>query len=299
MFVTGCGEHLSHKTPTYSVDEVPRTPISHVADKAFAMSGLARSDIDMVQLYDCYTITVLLTIEQSGFCGAGEGMQFVRDHDLSYKGDFPCNTHGGMLGAGQPGFAGGMSMVVEAARQIQGVSDNRQLRKHDTAYVSGTGGIMSEQAALILQGCVTMNAPKPRPVPTPTSQPFWDALREERISMQRCEACNGWVHYPRTRCSHCLSDRLAWHEVADTGTVYTFSVARQPTTPQFLDETPQVIAVVELDDGPASPRRSSASMPTMCGSVNRCGLCSTTETTASPCCASVLSSGNRHLISGR
>ncbi|MGZ4763857.1 MAG: thiolase C-terminal domain-containing protein, partial [Ilumatobacteraceae bacterium] len=101
---------------------------------------------------DCYTITVLLTIEQSGFCGAGEGMQFVRDHDLSYKGDFPCNTHGGMLGFGQPGMAGGMSMVVEAARQIQGVSDNRQLRKHDTAYVSGTGGIMSEQAALILQG---------------------------------------------------------------------------------------------------------------------------------------------------
>jgi hypothetical protein len=57
-----------------------------------------------------------------------------------------------MLGFGQPGFAGGMSMVVEAARQIQGVSGDRQLRKHDTAYVSGTGGIMSEQAALVLQG---------------------------------------------------------------------------------------------------------------------------------------------------
>ena len=96
----------------------------------------------------------------------------------------------------------------------------------------------------------TAAAPKPRPVPTPTSQPFWDALREERICMQRCEACNGWVHYPRTRCSHCLSDRLTWHQLAGTGTVYTFSVARQPTTPQFLDETPQVIAVVTLDDGP-------------------------------------------------
>jgi uncharacterized protein len=92
--------------------------------------------------------------------------------------------------------------------------------------------------------------PKPRPVPTPTSQPFWDALRDEHISMQRCRACNGWVHYPRTRCSHCLSDQLSWHDVAGTGTVYTFSVARQPTTAPFLDETPQVIAVVELDDGP-------------------------------------------------
>jgi len=54
--------------------------------------------------------------------------------------------------------------------------------------------------------------------------------------MQRCDACNGWVHYPRTRCSHCLSDRLSWHELGGTGTVYTFSVARQPTTAAFLAE---------------------------------------------------------------
>jgi acetyl-CoA acetyltransferase len=152
IMVTGCGEHLSHKTPTYSADEIPRTPISFVADRAFAMSGLKRSDVDMVQLYDCYTITVLLTIEQSGFCGPGEGMSFLRSHDLSYKGDFPCNTHGGMLGFGQAGFAGGMSMVVEAARQIRGDAGDHQVARHDTAYVTGTGGIMSEQAALILQG---------------------------------------------------------------------------------------------------------------------------------------------------
>ena len=152
VFVTGCGEHLAHKTPTYSVDEIPKMPISYVADRAFAMSGLARTDIDMVQLYDCYTITVLLTIEQSGFCGPGEGLALVRDHDLSYRGSFPCNTHGGMLGMGQAGFAGGLSMVLEATRQIRGESGKRQLARHDTAYVTGTGGIMSEQAALIVQG---------------------------------------------------------------------------------------------------------------------------------------------------
>ena len=116
------------------------------------MSGLRRADIDMVQLYDCYTITVLLTIEQSGFCGAGEGLALVRDNDLSYKGSFPCNTHGGMLGMGQAGFAGGLSMVLEATRQIRGECGERQLGKHDTAYITGTGGIMSEQAALIVQG---------------------------------------------------------------------------------------------------------------------------------------------------
>jgi acetyl-CoA acetyltransferase len=150
-FVTGFGEHILHKTPTYTPD-MTRTPIGPAADLAFSMAGVARADVDMVQLYDCYTITVLLSIEDSGFCGKGEGMAFVRDHDLSYRGDFPCNTHGGQLGFGQSGLAGGMSHVTEAVRQIQGRAGERQLTRHDVAYVSGTGGVMSEQTALILQG---------------------------------------------------------------------------------------------------------------------------------------------------
>ena len=151
VYVTGCGEHLTHKTPTYAHDMVT-TPVGPAAEKAFSMAGIRRSDVDMVQIYDCYTITALLTIEDSGFCGKGEGMAFVREHDLSYAGDFPCNTHGGQLGFGQPGLAGGMSQVVEAVRQIQGSADERQLKRHDTAFVTGTGGVMSEQSALILQG---------------------------------------------------------------------------------------------------------------------------------------------------
>jgi len=149
--VTGFGEHLTHKTPTYAPD-LTTTPVAPAARRAFSMAGLTPADVDMVELYDCYSITVLLTIEDSGFCGKGEGLAFVRDHDLSYKGDFPCNTHGGQLGFGQSGLAGGMSHVVEAVRQIQRRAGDRQLDRHDVAYVSGTGGIMSEQAALVLRG---------------------------------------------------------------------------------------------------------------------------------------------------
>ncbi|HEX7096914.1 MAG TPA: Zn-ribbon domain-containing OB-fold protein [Acidimicrobiales bacterium] len=90
---------------------------------------------------------------------------------------------------------------------------------------------------------------KPRPRPTPTSQPFWDALRAERIDLQRCDECGSWVHYPRSRCSTCLSARLSWHTVDGSGHVYTFSVSRQPTAPPFADEVPQIIAVVELANG--------------------------------------------------
>jgi uncharacterized OB-fold protein len=90
---------------------------------------------------------------------------------------------------------------------------------------------------------------KPRPVPTPTSQPFWDALRHERIVVQHCAACGGWVHYPRNRCSHCLSDALSFEPVPGDATVHTFTVARRATAAPFADEVPQIIAVVELAEG--------------------------------------------------
>jgi acetyl-CoA acetyltransferase len=106
----------------------------------------------MAQVSECYTITVLLTLEDAGFCGKGEGARFVTEHDLAFRGDFPLNTHGGQLSFGQAGMAGGASQVVEAVRQIQGRCGERQLARHDLAYVSGTGGVMSEQGALVLEG---------------------------------------------------------------------------------------------------------------------------------------------------
>ncbi len=90
---------------------------------------------------------------------------------------------------------------------------------------------------------------KPRPEPTPTSAPFWAGLDEGVVRIQRCDACGTWVHYPRARCPHCLSDRLAWHDVSGHGTVLTFTVARQATARPFADEVPQLLAVVELDEG--------------------------------------------------
>ena len=149
--VTGFGEHLSFKSPTYAEDMV-HTPIGPAADRAFAMAGIKRSDVQAAQIYDCYTITVLLTLEDAGFVPKGEGMRWVREHDLTWRGDFPMNTHGGQLSFGQSGTSGGMSQVIEAFHQIAGRAGERQLKDCNTVFVSGTGGVMSEQGALILQG---------------------------------------------------------------------------------------------------------------------------------------------------
>ena len=126
--------------------------MARAAERAFAMAGLQRSDIDMASIYDCYTITVLMTLEDAGFCGKGEGMSWLTEHDLTFRGDFPTNTAGGQLSYGQAGIAGGMHHVVDGARQVMGRSGEAQVRDCDTAFVTGNGGIMSEQVALILGG---------------------------------------------------------------------------------------------------------------------------------------------------
>ena len=91
--------------------------------------------------------------------------------------------------------------------------------------------------------------PKPLPHATATSAPFWEGLRAGEVRIQRCEACRAWVFYPRTNCPHCLSPRLAWQTVAGTGRLHAFTIARLPTAPFFVDETPQRLAIVELDEG--------------------------------------------------
>ena len=105
----------------------------------------------LLSLYDCYTVLVALTIEDSGLCAPGEFGRWVRDHDLGYTGDNPLNTHGGQLGFGQPDLAGGMTHIVEAVRQLRGEARGRQVKNAITALVTGNGATMSEATALILR----------------------------------------------------------------------------------------------------------------------------------------------------
>lgn len=149
--IKGFGERLSFKSPSYAKD-MTVTPMAVAAKKAFEMSGLTPNDMHAAQIYDCYTITVLLSLEDAGFCKKGEGMKFLLENDLTFKGNFPLNTHGGQLSFGQSGAAGGMSQIIEAFHQISGRAGERQLAKCDNVFVTGTGGVMSEQGALVLQG---------------------------------------------------------------------------------------------------------------------------------------------------
>ena len=145
----GAGENVTHKSITYAPD-LCHSAVAESARSAFEMAGVTPDQIDLASLYDCYTITVLLTLEDAGFCEKGAGGRFVEEHNLRAGGDFPLNPHGGQLSFGQSGIAGGMSHVTEAVRQLQGRCGERQVPDLELAFVNGNGGIMSEQVSLVL-----------------------------------------------------------------------------------------------------------------------------------------------------
>lgn len=147
--VLGAGEAISHKTITYA-PSLTDTAIRGCADRAFAAAGVDRGRIGLASIYDCYTSTVLLTLEEAGFCPTGGAAKFVDSHDLTWRGDFPLNTHGGQLSFGQADVAGGMSHVTEAVLQLQRRAHGRQVADLEFAFVHGNGGIMSEQASVVL-----------------------------------------------------------------------------------------------------------------------------------------------------
>jgi len=149
VFLLGAGEAGGHSSIVHA-ESLTTSLIEPAARGAFLMAGVQVHEIDLVQTYDCYTATVIITLEDAGFCAKGEGGPFVETHDLSYCGDFPCNTNGGMLSFGQPGLAGGMSLVVEATRQLMGRAGARQVPGASLCYVNGNGGIMGDECSLIL-----------------------------------------------------------------------------------------------------------------------------------------------------
>jgi len=117
--------------------------------RAFEQARLSPSDVDVAELYDSFTITVLLALEDLGFCPKGEGGRFVEDGRLGPGGAFPAQTSGGGLAYTHPGMFG-MFLLVEAVRQLQGVCGDRQVPGAEVAVAHGTGGVLSATGTVVL-----------------------------------------------------------------------------------------------------------------------------------------------------
>ena len=123
------------------------TGAKRASEQAFALAGITRDDVDVLELYDCYTYTVLVTLEDYGYCAKGEGGAFVADGKLAPGGSLPTNTGGGQLSSY---YMWGFTPLSEAVIQARGEAGERQVAKNDIVLASGNGGVLNFHSTTIL-----------------------------------------------------------------------------------------------------------------------------------------------------
>jgi acetyl-CoA acetyltransferase len=147
----GAGESVTHRALSQA-PSLTTSPLAVAIDHAYRQARVGPSDLDLLSIYDCYSIVVPITVEDAGLCAKGEGGPWVAAHDFSIRSRLPINPHGGQLGCGQSDLAGGMGHVVEAVRQLRGTATDRQIARAEVALVTGNGATLSEEVALVLAG---------------------------------------------------------------------------------------------------------------------------------------------------
>lgn len=148
IHVLGAGEAHTHR----AISQMPDLTVTAAREsgrRAFEMAGLGPDDIDVLELYDAFTINPILFLEDLGFCAKGEGGSFVSGGRIAPGGALPVNTNGGGLSFCHPGMYG-IFTIIEAVRQLRGEAGERQVAGVETALAHGNGGQLSSQATAIL-----------------------------------------------------------------------------------------------------------------------------------------------------
>lgn len=146
--VLGYAERTTNTSFT-AVDDLTMTGAFASGKEAFERAGITAADVDVLEVYDSFTITAALTIEALGFCGRGEVLDFIANGSIRPGGQLPFNTSGGGLSYCHPGQYG-ILLLVEAVRQLRGEAGERQVQGARTAVAHGTGGIFSTHATVVL-----------------------------------------------------------------------------------------------------------------------------------------------------
>jgi len=153
-YLLGGGEATTHRY----IAQMPDLTVTGAAQSgatAYGQAGLGPRDVDVLQLYDAFTINPVLFLEDLGFCGKGEGGAFVAGGRTAPGGSLPVNTNGGGLSCVHPGMYG-LFAIVEGVRQVFGECGPRQVPDADVALVHGNGGVLSHQATLIFGSPATL-----------------------------------------------------------------------------------------------------------------------------------------------
>jgi acetyl-CoA acetyltransferase len=154
VYVLGAAAATWHRQ-IGSMPDLTVTAAAESGPRAFAMAGLAPKDVDVLELYDAFTINTLLFLEDLGFCAKGEGGAFVRNGRIAPGGVLPVNTNGGGLSCCHPGMYG-MFLLIEAVQQLRAEAGDRQVPNAEIALCHGNGGVLSSQVTALLGTAATV-----------------------------------------------------------------------------------------------------------------------------------------------
>jgi acetyl-CoA acetyltransferase len=149
VYILGVGEGHAHEHVSQAIS-LTTSAAKEAGERTYAMAGLGPEDVDVAELYDCFTPVVIIELEDLGFCPKGEGGRFVENGRIELGGELPINTHGGLLSHCHPGQPGSMFSVTEAVKQLRGECGPRQVEDAKIALVHGQGGIMSTHCSMML-----------------------------------------------------------------------------------------------------------------------------------------------------
>jgi acetyl-CoA acetyltransferase len=154
VVLLGAAEAQWHRDISQAPD-LTITAATESGPRAFAMAGITHADVDVVEVYDAFTINTILFLEDLGFCAKGEGGEFVAGGRIAPGGALPVNTNGGGLSYCHPGMYG-IFLVIEAVRQVRGEAGERQQERADIVVINGNGGVLSSQATAVLGSSRTL-----------------------------------------------------------------------------------------------------------------------------------------------
>ena len=149
VYVLGAGEGHGHEHISQARSLTTSAAVES-GRRAFEMAGMGPDDIDVAEIYDCFTPVVLIELEDLGFCEKGEAGAFVEAGETALDGSLPMNTHGGLLSHCHPGNPGSMFALTEVVTQLRHDAGARQVKDAEIALAHAQGGIMSSHATLIL-----------------------------------------------------------------------------------------------------------------------------------------------------
>ena len=153
-YVLGAAAATSHRDIT-NMPDLTTTAARQAGERAYKQAAIKAADVDVVQVYDAFTINTILFLEDLGFCPKGEGGRFVAEGHIAPGGSLPVNTNGGGLSCVHPGMYGLFTMV-EATQQLMGMAGQRQIPSTEIALAHGNGGELASQAVVILGSDVTL-----------------------------------------------------------------------------------------------------------------------------------------------